>query len=170
MVAIVLFLKCISLYEQAILSSLNLCDAKQLYKNTILLKNSNQISIYTSAGNIYFAEIFKFQMQEIGISTVPKMSCSRRLIKGIQTAMPMTVDTLNFREASSIDIPDSWKWINDFIQNRKIIIFFNSDTGREYIILKNGNIFVDFYDNSPLEEFYITESRKTSHCNLAEKY
>ncbi|AQR94817.1 MurR/RpiR family transcriptional regulator [Clostridium saccharoperbutylacetonicum] len=55
------------LYEQTLVSSLNLIDPEQLKLISNVLKNTQHIDFYTSAGNIYFAENFKFQMQEIGI-------------------------------------------------------------------------------------------------------
>ena len=54
------------LYEQTLVSSLNLIDLEQLRLISNVLKNANHIDFYTSAGNLYFAENFKFQMQEIG--------------------------------------------------------------------------------------------------------
>ncbi|WP_411167457.1 MurR/RpiR family transcriptional regulator [Clostridium sp. MB05] len=54
------------LYEQTLVSSLNLIDLEQLKLISDALKKAKYIDFYTSAGNIYFAENFKFQMQEIG--------------------------------------------------------------------------------------------------------
>lgn len=54
------------LYEQTLVSSLNLIDLEQLKLISNVLKEAKYIDFYTSAGNIYFAENFKFQMQEIG--------------------------------------------------------------------------------------------------------
>lgn len=54
------------LYEQTLVSSLNLTDLEQLRLVSNILKDAKHIDFYTSAGNIYFAENFKFQMQEIG--------------------------------------------------------------------------------------------------------
>ncbi|OOM78186.1 HTH-type transcriptional regulator MurR [Clostridium puniceum] len=59
-------LKLKELYEQTLMSSLNLIDLEQLRLISAVLKKSQQIDFYTSAGNLYFAENFKFQMQEIG--------------------------------------------------------------------------------------------------------
>jgi DNA-binding MurR/RpiR family transcriptional regulator len=59
-------LKLKELYEQTIVSSLNLIDLDQLRIISNVLKKVQYIDFYTSAGNIYFAENFKFQMQEIG--------------------------------------------------------------------------------------------------------
>lgn len=54
------------LYEQTLITSLNLIDLDKLRLITNILKETQYIDFYTSAGNIYFAENFKFQMQEIG--------------------------------------------------------------------------------------------------------
>ena len=44
------------------------------------MKKAKTIDIYTSAGNLYFAENFKFQMQEIGIQVnVPNEEYMQRL-------------------------------------------------------------------------------------------
>lgn len=66
-------------------------------------------------------------------------------------------DMLDFSHMSGINIPDAWRWIKDFIQNKEIVVFFNLGTAKEYIKLYHGEIFVDFYDESPLVEFYITD-------------
>lgn len=59
-------LKMKKLYEQTIHSSLNLIDLNTLKLVASILKKAIYIDFYTSAGNIFFAENFKFQMQEIG--------------------------------------------------------------------------------------------------------
>ena len=59
-------LKLKELYGQTLVSSLNLMDLDQIRLISSILKKSKHIDFYTSAGNIYFAESFKFQMQEIG--------------------------------------------------------------------------------------------------------
>jgi len=59
-------LKLKELYEQTLVSSLNLIDLEQLRLIANVLKNAQHIDFYTSAGNMYFVENFKFQMQEIG--------------------------------------------------------------------------------------------------------
>lgn len=59
-------LKMKELYEQTLVSSLNLIDTEQLRLISNVLRKACHIDFYTSAGNIYFAQNFKFQMQEIG--------------------------------------------------------------------------------------------------------
>lgn len=67
-------------YEQTIISSMNLIDLEQLRLSVSLLYKAKFIDIYTSAGNIYFAENFKFQMQEIGVNVnVPLEEYQQRL-------------------------------------------------------------------------------------------
>lgn len=55
-------------YEQTLNSTADLFGLDQLRFAVNAMKRAKQIDIYTSAGHIYFAENFKFQMQEIGIS------------------------------------------------------------------------------------------------------
>lgn len=55
------------LYEQTLTTLNNLIDLEQLRLIALALKKAKYIDIYTSAGNIYFAENFKFQMSEIGV-------------------------------------------------------------------------------------------------------
>lgn len=55
------------LHEQTLTTLNNLIDLEQLRLIALALKKAKYIDIYTSAGNIYFAENFKFQMSEIGV-------------------------------------------------------------------------------------------------------
>lgn len=55
-------------YQQTVVTTQNLMDLEQLRYIASALKKAKHMDIYTSAGNIYFAENFKFQMQEIGVS------------------------------------------------------------------------------------------------------
>ena len=54
-------------YEQTLNATYNFFDLEQLRKITSALKKAKHIDVYTSAGNIYFAQNFKFQMREIGV-------------------------------------------------------------------------------------------------------
>ena len=56
------------LHEQTLTTLNNLIDLEQLRLIALALKKAKYIDIYTSAGNIYFAENFKFQMSEIGVA------------------------------------------------------------------------------------------------------
>ena len=68
-------------YDQTLLSTFNLFNLEQLRLSVNAMKKAKQIDVYTSAGNIYFAENFKFQMQEIGITiNVPKVEYNQRLV------------------------------------------------------------------------------------------
>lgn len=53
-------------YEKTLVSTKNLFDLEQIRLSIQAMKKAKYIDIYTSAGNIYFAQNFKFQMQEIG--------------------------------------------------------------------------------------------------------
>ena len=68
-------------YEQTLASTSSLCSLDNLRYAVNAMKRAKQIDIYTSAGNIYFAENFKFQLQEIGITAhVPHGNYQQRLM------------------------------------------------------------------------------------------
>lgn len=54
-------------YEKTLVSTFQLFDIDEIRKVVSAMRKAKQIDIYTSAGNIYFAENFKFQMHEIGV-------------------------------------------------------------------------------------------------------
>ena len=67
--------------DQTLLSTFNLFKLEQLRLSVNAMKKAKQIDVYTSAGNIFFAENFKFQMQEIGITiNVPEEEYNQRLV------------------------------------------------------------------------------------------
>lgn len=98
------------LYGQTVVSTLNNLDLEQLRQAASLMKKKPSIDLYTSAGNLFFAENFKFQMQEIGkFVNVPVEEYHQRLTAaasgsshlsivvsygGRGTVIPKIVDTL----------------------------------------------------------------------------
>lgn len=68
-------------YNQTILSTLHFLDLDQLRHISHKMKKAKSIELYTSAGNVYFAENFRFQMQEIGVTVhVPIEEYQQRLM------------------------------------------------------------------------------------------
>lgn len=55
-----------SVYEQTVQSTIDTNDIDRIAFNGTLLKNADCIDIYATSANIYFAQNFQFQMQEIG--------------------------------------------------------------------------------------------------------
>lgn len=53
-------------YEQTVLSTFNMFDLKEWKTIINAMDKAKYIDIYTSAGNVFFAENFQFQMNEIG--------------------------------------------------------------------------------------------------------
>lgn len=67
-------------YAQTSLSTLELFDLNTIGSIVSLMKEACQIDVYTSAGNLYFAQNFRFQMQEIGITVnVPEDEYLQRI-------------------------------------------------------------------------------------------
>ena len=57
-----------TIYENTINNTYNLMDLQEIKNIALQLKKAKFIDIYTSAGNIFFAQNFKFQMSEIGVN------------------------------------------------------------------------------------------------------
>lgn len=68
-------------YNQTLILTAHLFDLDQIRYVVHALKKAKVIDIYTSAGNVFFAENFKFQMQEIGVPVnVPIEEYQQRLL------------------------------------------------------------------------------------------
>lgn len=71
-------------YQKTVDFTANLFDLDELRHIVQAMKKAKQIDVYTSAGNIYFAENFKFQMQEIGVNVnVPLEEYQQRLTASV---------------------------------------------------------------------------------------
>ena len=82
-------------------------------------------------------------------------------------------DMIKFEEMIGVNSFDSWSWVHDFIKKKSIIVFFDYKIG-EYVELSCGDVFVQFYDGCPKDEFYITDCNGSfllgynhSHCLFA---
>lgn len=67
-------------YKQTVIATMNLFNLDVLNNVVSAMKKAKAIDVYTSAGNIYFAQNFKFQMEEIGVNiNVPIEEYNQRL-------------------------------------------------------------------------------------------
>lgn len=68
------------LYQNTLDETINLFDENELKESVALLLEASQIDVYASAGNLYFAKNFQFQLQEIGcLINVPEEDYRQRL-------------------------------------------------------------------------------------------
>ncbi|MGX4685792.1 MurR/RpiR family transcriptional regulator [Vagococcus sp. JNUCC 83] len=68
------------LYQKTLLETKKMSHASSLKEAVDLMLQAKQVDIYTSAGNIYFAQNFQFQVQEIGhVIQVPEEDYLQRL-------------------------------------------------------------------------------------------
>ncbi|WP_315065783.1 MurR/RpiR family transcriptional regulator [uncultured Clostridium sp.] len=122
-------LKLKELYEQTLVSSLNLIDLEQLRLISNVLRKAQHIDFYTSAGNLYFAENFKFQMQEIGtFINVPIEEYHQRLTASTSDKDHIAI-IVSF-EARGIII----KEIADILKKNKTPIILISSTNENPLI------------------------------------
>ena len=79
-------------YEKTLQSTQNLFDLDEIQSVVCALDRAKQIDIYTSAGNIYFAENFKFQMAEIGVNVnVPMDEYHQRITAASSDASHLAI-------------------------------------------------------------------------------
>ncbi|PZD97214.1 hypothetical protein DNH61_03830 [Paenibacillus sambharensis] len=55
-----------------------------------------------------------------------------------------------------IDVPESWTWINDFIQGDCCVLFFNPDDEKDFYKFLNGEDLVSVINEIFNVEFYVT--------------
>lgn len=71
-------------YEQTLLSTFDLFDMEEIRKVVSKMQKAKHITVYTSANNLFFAQSFKMQMQEIGIRVdVPTDEYEQRLLASL---------------------------------------------------------------------------------------
>lgn len=110
------------LYEQTVVSSLNNLDLEQLRQAASLMKKVPAIDLYTSAGNLFFAENFKFQMQEIGrFVNVPVEEYHQRLTAAASDSSHLSI-VVSFG-GRGVVIP---KIVNILKQNKSPILLISS--------------------------------------------
>jgi len=74
------------LYDKTLNETINVADASSIRDAVDLLLQARQIDIYASAGNIYLAKNFQFQLQEIGkCVNVPEEDYLQRLFASNST-------------------------------------------------------------------------------------
>ena len=71
-------------YEQTLLSTFDLFDMEEIRKVVSKMQKAKHITVYTSANNLFFAQSFKMQMQEIGVRVdVPTDEYEQRLLASL---------------------------------------------------------------------------------------
>lgn len=81
-----------TVYEQTVQSTIDTNEIENLILNSTLLQNAETIDVYTTSANIYFAENFKFQMQEVGKTVhVPKDHYTQNLTAANSTEQHLAI-------------------------------------------------------------------------------
>lgn len=92
-------------YIQTITTTFNLLDLEQLKAVAKVMKNARSITIYTSAGNVFFGENFKFQMKEIGVTvSVPIEEYQQRLFASTSNNQDVSI-IISFEGRGSLVAP-----------------------------------------------------------------
>lgn len=136
-------LKMKELYEQTLVSSLNLIDLEQLRLIATVLKKAQHVDFYTSAGNIYFAENFKFQMQEIGTFINVPLEEYHQLLTASTSDEKHVAIVVSYEGRGKI-IMDL---VNILKKNKTIIILISSTNDNPLTNYANYNLYLSSNEN-----------------------
>lgn len=131
------------LYEQTLTASNNLIDLDQLRLIASALKNADFIDVYTSAGNLYFVENFKFQMAEIGrFVNVPVEEYQQCLAASSSDSKHIAI-VVSFEGRGML--------INKIVRllkkNQTPIILISSTTLKSMVEMSDYNLYLSPYEN-----------------------
>ncbi|MCD7950055.1 MAG: MurR/RpiR family transcriptional regulator [Erysipelotrichaceae bacterium] len=132
-----------NVYDQTITSTMNLLDLEELRLSVSKLKKAKMIDVYTSSANIYFAENFKFQMQEIGIYiNVPIEEYQQRLSASISDHTHCAI-VISFG-GRGINVEDIVKHLK---KNRTPIILITSTDNDKIIPYATHVLYMSSYED-----------------------
>ena len=67
----------------------------------------------------------------------------------------------NLTDRMGVDYEYSWEWINDFLDNKEVLFFFEPGDDRRVFRFYNGADVVDILNNSYGFVFYITDEQQS---------
>ena len=110
-----------------------------------------EIITAVNALNINCIEVDEKQSQEV----------IKRIIKKYTTKNENTYLWEEIIDYVSFNNKDAWQWINDFIGDWEVILFFNSADEKKSFVFKNGEDLVSVLGETYGFEFYITNKDLT---------
>ena len=131
------------LYEQTLIASNNLIDLDQLRLIASALKNAQFIDMYTSAGNLYFVENFKFQMSEIGRFVNVPVEEYQQLLAAASSDKEHIAIVVSF-EGRGMIVDKIVKLLK---KNNTPIILIYSTTLKSLVSLCDYNLYLSPYEN-----------------------
>lgn len=131
------------LYEQTLIASNNLIDLDQLRLIASALKNAQFIDMYTSAGNLYFVENFKFQMSEIGRFVNVPVEEYQQLLAAASSDKEHIAIVVSF-EGRGMIVDKIVKLLK---KNNTPIILISSTTLKSLVSLCYYNLYLSPYEN-----------------------
>lgn len=131
------------LYEQTLTALNNLIDLDQLRLIASALKKAKYIDIYTSAGNTYSAENFKFQMAEIGcFVNVPVEQYQQSLMAAASNEKHIAI-VISFEGRGAL-VEQVVKLLK---KNKTPIVLISSTSNKSMINLSDYNLYMNPNEN-----------------------
>jgi hypothetical protein len=67
----------------------------------------------------------------------------------------------HFESSVSIQNQDAWKWIEDYVENRQVLMFFELDNDEAVFLFPNASSIVSVLEKTANFEFYLTDTEAT---------
>lgn len=130
-------------YERTLEDTLDLSDPEILVEVTQMMQQCSVIDVYASAGNLFFAENFKFQMQEINVNVqVPQEEYMQKLSAANSDASHLSIVISFGGRGGSIETV--CRVLND---NQSPIILITSTQRNPLCQYAKHNIYMSSYEN-----------------------
>jgi len=130
-------------YEQTLLSTFDLFEIDEIRKVVSKMQKAKHITVYTSANNIFFAQSFKMQMQEIGVRIeVPVDEYEQRLLATTSGPDDLAIIISYEGRLTNIDL------ISDLLKiNNTAVLLISSSDYQIKNITPNYHIFMPSYEH-----------------------
>lgn len=130
-------------YEQTLLSTFDLFETDEIRKVVSKMQKAKHITVYTSANNIFFAQSFKMQMQEIGVRIeVPVDEYEQRLLATTSGPDDLAIIISYEGRLMNIDL------ISDLLKiNNTAVLLISSSDYQIKNITPNYHIFMPSYEH-----------------------
>lgn len=126
-------------YQQTLLSTFDLFDMEEIRKVVSKMQKAKHITIYTSANNLFFAQSFKMQMQEIGVRVdVPTDEYEQRLLASLSGPDELAIIISYEGRLMNIDL------ITQLLKDNKTTLLLISAND-----FKLKNVIPDYHINMP---------------------
>ncbi len=95
------------------------------------------------------------------VSTEQSGELRKRVITKFAGNKPSSRIWETMSSAASVQDPDSWLWITDYVQGKPVILFFDEQADAAMFSFNDGSQIIPVLSDCPLFEFYVADPALT---------